>query len=394
MTRPTAPSAALHCLVCGDGELLPVQGFGELPRITSDCRPFRLGGELAVCRDCGAVQKLPTASWLAEIREIYAVYESYYQSGGDEQIVFDRASGKPRRRSDVLMERIAATNALPERGVALDVGCGNGVTLSSMCAALPAWSLNGFELGEGALARLQRIPRFDRLHTRSLAAIGRRFDLVTMVHSLEHFPDPHGALLEIRPLAGDGHLFVEVCNVEQNPFDVLVADHLMHFSPATLARLLAHAGFAVSMSAADWVPKEISVLARPVSGEVVLPGPERTGDVHRRISEYVQWLRDVAALGRRLADDARLLGIFGTSIAATWLAAQLQDRVAFFVDEDESRVGRQHLGKPIHRPADVPRGAVVYLALAPAIASLIAGRLGTSGLDLVLPPALSARAGQ
>ena len=71
-----------------------------------------------------------------------------------------------------------------------------------------------------------------------------------------------------------------------------------------------------------------------MSGEVVLPGPERTGDVHRRISEYVQWLRDVAALGRRLADDARLLGIFGTSIAATWLAAQLQDRVAFFVDED------------------------------------------------------------
>ena len=45
------------------------------------------------------------------------------------------------------------------------------------------------------------------------------FDLITLIHSLEHFPDP-GALL--RTLAGkltaNGLLLVQVCNTERNPY--------------------------------------------------------------------------------------------------------------------------------------------------------------------------------
>ena len=394
MTSAPSSTEASHCLVCGDGALLAVDGFSELPRITSDCRPFRPGGELHVCRDCGAVQKRPTAAWLAEIGEIYAEYASYYQSGGDEQIVFDRSTGRPRRRSDVLMERLVDARVLPASGAALDVGCGNGVTLSCMSSALPGWTLNGFEMGDGALARLQRIPRFDRLHTRTLAGIGRTFDLVTMVHSLEHFPDPHGTLRDVRALVGSGGLFIEVCNVEQNPFDVLVADHLTHFSPTSLARMLGRSGFAVAVTATDWVPKEISTLAHAGQPAHDLPPASAGAVVHERMSAYVAWLRGVADLGRQLAAGRRPLGIFGTSIAATWLAAQLPDAVAFFVDEDESRVGRTHLGRPIHRPADVPPGSLVYLALAPAIASLIASRLGALPLEFVMPPELMSQAGR
>lgn len=392
MTQASHSSDEGCCLVCGEGRLAAVAGFGNLLRITSDCRPFRAGGELYVCNACGAVQKRVTAQWLEDISRIYAAYESYYQSGGDEQIVFDTATGRPRRRSDVVMDRLLAVHVLPDRGVALDVGCGNGVTLSSMSAALPEWSLDGFEMGDGALNRLQRIPRFGRLHTKSLEGIGRRFDLVTMVHSLEHFPGPLETLRTVRELADGGRLFVEVCNVEENPFDVLVADHLMHFSPSTLATLVRRAGFKVSLAATDWVPKEISLLAVPghEAGEVTPPGIGE--QVHARVSGYVNWLSSVVLLGQRLASDARPFGLFGTSIAATWLAAQLGEAVAFFVDEDESRVGRQHLGRPICRPADVEVGFPVYLSLAPTIANQIATRLAPLGLDFVMPPALAGTA--
>ncbi|MCX7181041.1 MAG: class I SAM-dependent methyltransferase [Proteobacteria bacterium] len=379
------------CQICGKGRLREVCGFATLPRITSDCRAHAAGGSLQVCLACGGVQKLPDAQWLREIAGIYAGYEAYYQSGGDEQIVFDRQSGLPRRRSDVLLELLALPGRLPDMGAVLDVGCGNGATLTSMSRALPRWKLNGFEISDGALPRLSAIPGFDRLYTGSLDRIDRTFDLVTMVHSLEHFPAPFDALLALRRNVCRNSLFIEVCNIDENPFDILVADHLMHFSPATLARLLRRAGFAPVSSATDWVAKEISLLAN-IAGS---PEPSDlaavvdAASVHRRLTGYVQWLQRLRDAAMAAAHGDRPFGLFGTSIAATWLAPQLLGKVSFFVDEDSSRIGREHLGRPIVHPGATPQDARIFLALAPGVASAIADRLGALPCSWIMPPSLS-----
>jgi SAM-dependent methyltransferase len=390
--RPEA--AAPPCLACGARCLREVEGFAALPRITSDCRAHSAGGTLLVCLACGAVQKLPDSKWLREIGEIYAGYEAYYQAGGAEQVVFDRSTGRPRRRSDVIVEKLAAHAGLPSQGRALDVGCGNGATLTAMSAWLAGWTFSGHELGDGALSCLSRIPRFERLYTGSLQAVGQRFDLVTLIHALEHFPEPRVALSGLRDLVGDGRLFIQVCNVDDNPFDILVADHLLHFSPPVLQCLLDRTGFATLDVTTDWVPKEISLLARasPIEGERAVS--ERSASalhgesVLTRMVSYVGWLRTMVGRAEQLAHEDRPLGIFGTSIAATWLASQLIERVSFFVDEDESRVGRKHMGRPIFRPQQIPAGANVFVALAPAIAVVIAERLASLPCTLVAPPLL------
>lgn len=384
----------LTCLVCQEAALLKVEGFDLLPRITSDCRTFSPGGELYVCDGCSAVQKQPSPAWRREINEIYSSYASYYQSGGDEQIVFDRVSGQPRRRSDVILERLVAGETWSAGGSALDVGCGNGATLSSMSRVLAEWRLNGFEIGEESLARLNEIPRFDRLFSKSLDLINASFDLVTMIHSLEHFPSPATALANLLPIVGKGKLFIEVCNIDENPFDILIADHLMHFSPATLALLMRRMGYVPVTVATDWVPKEISMLAKagnlaehPDSRQHA--GQSPSGELtFSRVCQYVRWLRGMAESVRNCCRGQGPVGIFGTSIAATWLAVQLRDRITFFVDEDRSRVGKQHLGCPILDPASVPAGSTVYLALAPGIAGIIANRLAHLDFTVVLPPVM------
>lgn len=381
------------CLVCGGtGALREVKGFGALPRITSDCRPFPPGGYLTVCRACGAVQKRVDERWLREIQEIYSGYSAYYQAGGEEQIVFDRKSGQPRRRSVVLTEHLGAERSWPTNAEVLDVGCGNGATLAAMSEAFPAWKLDGFELGDGALPRLQKIDGFRLLHTGALSDIGQRFDLVSMVHAIEHFPDPIATLRALRPVVGRGCLFIEVCNVEENPFDILVADHLLHFSPHALARLLRRAGFSPARIATDWVAKEISLLAEAldsVRGEAsAVTPPAEPGDVVlARIERYVAWLVALVEQARVGVREASSLGIFGTSIAATWLAGQLGERLSFFVDEDPSRIGRSHLGRKVFAPEDVPNGSTVLVALAPAVAEAIVQRLSTPRATWMLPPA-------
>jgi len=376
------------CQICGEESLQEVVGFGALPRITSDCRPYPAGGNLYVCLACSGVQKRADPIWVREITDIYASYDSYYQSGGEEQIVFDQATGTPRRRSDVILAGLARSASLPDSGRALDVGCGNGATLTAMSAALTSWSFSGYELGDGALPRLERIPRFERLYTGSFDTIPKHFDLVTMIHALEHFPLPMSALEELMPIVGTGKLFIEVPNVDENPFDILIADHMMHFTPITLKRLLQRAGFISTEIATDWVAKEISLLAtggvaREKYNEVA---PIDANFTYRRLERYVDWLERFRDVALATAKDNQLFGLFGTSIAATWLAPQLLDKIAFFVDEDSNRIGREHLGRPVIHPTAVPKDAKVYLALAPRVASMIADRLGNLHCALILPP--------
>ena len=97
------------------------------------------------------------------------------------------------------------------------------------------------------------------------------------------------------------------------------------------------------------------------------------------------WLEQVVDRAAT-AKTARGFGIFGTSIAATWLQTQLGGAATFFVDEDPNRIGRRLLGQPILSPAQIPSGATVYVALPQPLASAVAARVARSDRTLIVPP--------
>jgi hypothetical protein len=67
----------------------------------------------------------------------------------------------------------------------------------------------------------------------------------------------------------------------------------------------------------------------------------------------------------------RPFGVFGTSIAGTWLYGGLEGDLDFWVEEDPSRIGRDYLGRPILAPDQAPPGSLVLIALAPALSSVL-----------------------
>jgi 2-polyprenyl-3-methyl-5-hydroxy-6-metoxy-1,4-benzoquinol methylase len=375
------------CQSCGSAELQPIGGFESLPRVTSDSKPFRPGGKLYVCGGCGMTQKAVDAQWLSEIGEIYRGYEMYHQSGSHDQPVFDPVSGTPRGRSEVLARRLVDLGVLPQAGKLLDVGAGSGAMLAAFSGAAPRWRLYGLDLDDRKEAALRTIPNFEALYTVAPAEVPGRFDLVTLIHSLEHFTAPLATLRALSSrLAPRGRLFVQVNNLERTAFDLAVADHLCHFTPRSLAAMLARAGFAVERVATDWVSKEISLLASPAPAAApeAADAPQAPAAVRREVA----WLQSMLEDARRRA-NGKAFGIFGTSVAATWLDKGLPGMVQFFVDEDPSRNGRSHFGRPILRPEGVPAGAVVYLAFVPEVAEAIRRRLSARGLDFAVPPAMA-----
>ncbi|WP_374649782.1 class I SAM-dependent methyltransferase [Dongia sp.] len=331
---------------------------------------------------CGTIQKPLTEPLLADMAAIYADYDVYYQGGGAEQLVLDGRDGRARRRSEVLVERLNAKGIFDRPGNALDVGCGNGVFLAAIADKTPAWRLDGLDLDDRHEASLNRIPGFGHLIAEDILTLAGCYDFISAVHALEHLPDPRAALAALRNcLAPDGVLFIQAPNIAENPFDILIADHVSHFTPATLSLLLGQAGFRVVSIETDWIGKELSVLAVPTEVATELPATPEAFD----IGKHIAWLRDVQEEALLLSQTRRI-GLFGTSIAATWLAGSIgADRVAFFVDEDPARQGRPHFGRRILAPSDVPVRSIVYFCLAPAMAGKIAARMAGFGFCCITP---------
>lgn len=375
------------CHVCGAAGLRSLAGYELLPRVSSDCRPIEAGGHVQICQSCGAVGKPASERFLSEIAAIYSAYDVYYQGGGVEQIVFDSRFDKPLRRSELLADRLQAAGLLPRTGRAIDLGCGNGAFLRALSATFSGWKLFGLELDDRSLDLMQDIPGFAELKVGDVASLQGEYEFISMIHALEHFLDPYDTLVALRQnLAPGGYIFIEIPNLAENPFDLLIADHVSHFTPHSLSRILVRAGYEVVQLNTDWVRKEMSVLARRAESSVgILPSVDDHGLAERQLD----WLAGTLASAVRAADSTPF-GLFGTSIAATWLSGTVGNRIDFFLDEDTSRQGRSFMGKPILSPSAAPKGATVFVGLAPVIASVIAERLAAYDIQVVIPPGAAA----
>lgn len=203
-----------------------------------------------------------------------------------------------------------------------------------------------------------------------------QFDAVSLVHVLEHIEAPLDLLRKVLgKLRPGGLLFIQLPYYVENPFELFVADHASHFDRHTVRFLLDQAGFRVDTISTNWVSKEISIVARR------LPPGRHPEDAlpPSALPAMLDWLRSVIEHARTIASTSRNFGIFGTSIAGTWLFAEIGPWVRYFVDEDSNRTGRPYLGLPVLHPSEVPEDGDVYVALAPVISKEVVRRLRSSG---------------
>ncbi len=377
---------ASQCRICGSADMVEIEEFPRLRRVTSDCRPWPAGGRLAACRSCGVLQKPQDPRWDEDCRAIYSDYLLYPQAGGAEQAVFDPASGVAAARSQRLLERILETRTLTPGGRILDVGCGNGGFLRAFHDRAPDWRLNGTELHDRYRKQIESIPRLEAFHQCLPDAVAGDFDWIVFMHVLEHVPHPTAVLDGLRAkFRPGGLLLVELPDHRQNPLDLAVADHSCHFSADTLRMVIERGGYVVESLVSNWIAREHTALARV--GTAKRGTPTNWNATMAGAKACVRWLVAMADHARSLAMSMPI-GVFGSSIAATWLTAEVGERVEFFVDEDPNRDGRTHCGRPILAPSRVPSDVPIYVALPPVQARTVEERLRGRGLRVESPPEL------
>jgi 2-polyprenyl-3-methyl-5-hydroxy-6-metoxy-1,4-benzoquinol methylase len=370
------------CIACQSPRLHRLDDRWLPVGVTSDCKPWPRCGEFYGCAVCGHVQKRQDAVWQADIARIYNDYQMYTLSDGNEQVIFSAGVSAPRTKR--LLELFTQKVHLSEHGDWLDIGCGNGSTLGTFAGLKPTWRLAGYDVHNRFESAVRAIPTVNGFYHGSLESIDRQFDVVSLVYVIEHIPQPLEALKQMeRLLKPDGILFLHTANLWDNPFDLAVVDHCSHFRADTMAGMTWRAGFDVIDSNDNWIAKEIGVIARRGKGK---PPPlgHSVAEIHAGANARMSWLGTIVAEARA----AGAIGIFGTAIAGTWLASMVPDCVRFFVDEDQQRSGKTHLGAPVFTPENAPAGVPIVVAFPPHVAASIKTRLAARHPHLALhtPP--------
>ncbi|MBF0487423.1 MAG: class I SAM-dependent methyltransferase [Nitrospirae bacterium] len=321
---------------------------------------------------------------MGDIKKIYSNYEPYSLSNGDEHLIFHESANIT--RSNALLKRLQTAITIPQEGRLIDIGCGNGSFLKAFGDACSKWDLFGFEQSN---LRAKGLPNVKEVYRGSMDTIEGTYDIVTMIHVLEHVFEPVNFLRGLHTLINPaGVLFIQTPFFKTNPFDLTIVDHCSHFQPDTLAYAVNAAGFSTTLQE-DWIAKEIGIVA----GE---GGGNRASAISAASTTSAEqsylWLRKVAGHARKLSGQGTF-GIFGTAIAGTWLASMAMPRVSFFADEDPHKQGKEHLGLPVFHPQSVPyKDAVVYLAFPAETSMAIYKRLSVSypRIKFCLPPPFNA----
>ncbi len=370
----------VYCQICSSNKLHKIEAYPSLERVTSDSQPRKNGGEIAVCEACGCVQKYADERWRLEVDEIYDNYSLYHQSLGSEQAIFDSVTGSYRSRSEILLSKLNSALSFSEVENVLDVGCGSGATLNVYSNFHSSWVLSGFELDASKYReKLNRIAGFTEIYDHNNSPPEGEFSFISSIHSLEHIVNPLNFLINLKRCFSDGaHLFIQVPDYDTNPFDLLIVDHCTHYTGPVLARLIEMAGYRVQLASAGWIKKELSLIAEINSSDEMTRGKKNISEelflsIVKKVENDVNWLKRLYSLALSKSKSYGI-AIFGTSIAGTWLAGALQDRVKYFVDEDPTRVGTEYRGLPVYHPTMLPDTTAVFIPLIPEIAHNIINR--------------------
>jgi len=376
------------CHVCQTENILSIEEFASLAQVTSDCRPWKRGGKLGICRSCGFVQKIADDAFIRDCEEIYRTYAVYYQADGQEQKVFEQSRGLSQFRSESILTQLLKQNTIPASGALLDIGCGNGNLLRFFSKLYPSWILSGLEFDEKNRAPIEKIENVRAFYSCDLVDISGQFDMISMIHCLEHIVDPGHFLRKVKgKMTSQGLLLIEVPTYTLNPFDLVIADHCTHLDMNNIKNLLEQYGFEIVLTSTHIVPKEMTILARKnVASKTMLSVSETAlEDSRQGLLSVIAWLKENIACASRIARHDEL-GIFGTSIAGAWLYNEIPDQIAFFVDEDQDRINKLFLGRPVYHPKNLPDKGAVYIPLPYVVASVIAERLKIYGDRFFIPP--------
>jgi SAM-dependent methyltransferase len=375
------------CRVCGSALGDPALDLAA-PALTTANATIDAPTRVYVCDVCAHVQS-------PEPPDLAAYYDTNYKISLDSEEhdqLYEMRDGAPVYRTDRQAEVVLQTADLRQGARVLDYGAAKAQTLQKILARRPDLSPHVFDVSDDYRPFWATWLTAESTASYSVPEPWRgRFDLVTSHYVLEHVADPVGALRGLAGLlAPGGRVFFSIPDWSQNTGDLLVADHINHFTAASIHRLAHEAGLKVDTLDAGALPSAFAVtcrLAETASDPVAKSEIEGSAALARATARALD--RACHQLDREFDTNAeRSTAVYGAGFYGAFLLTRMAGKISPICCLDNNRHlwGKTLFDVPIAAPDALPDDVdVVYVGLNPARAREIAASvpaLQRPGLDL------------
>ena len=353
------------CRICGVGLAGPAY-HADAPAMSSMSTLIAVATDVFVCLACGHAQS-------PDLPDVQAFYDTEYrislQSDDHDQLYEVRGGVAVFRTAH--QAHLMAELAVPAGACVLDFGAAKAATLRAFHAARPDIQPYVFDVSNDYRSFWSGwVPAAQQASYALPDHWAGRFNLITAHFVLEHVADPVGILGDLaRCLAPGGQLFFTVPDPVGNSGDLLVVDHLNHFTLPSLESALAAAGLQpVAISQTRFRGAHVVLACAVSSAPISDPAPV----VARILADLAGWQHALAAIDR-VARDGRS-AIYGAGFYGTLIASRLTRPPACFLDRNPHLQGQDHLGIPVLPPEACPADiALVFAGLNPRLARAVLG---------------------
>lgn len=342
--------------------------------------------EVFICPSCTHHQS-------PDLPELAAFYDSNYKislNSDEHDQLYEMRGSTPIYRTDRQAEIVLETIDVKKGAAVLDYGAAKANTLRKLTQRRTDILPHVFDVSTDYRDHWLRWMPSESTATYEVPASWRgKFDLITSHYVFEHIPDPPGTLKLLSTLlAPGGRIFWSVPDWTKNVGDLLVADHISHFTKQSIETLVRGAGLEVEKIDTESLASAFVVICKAAGGAGATPAPAEAKnamlDTVRRLSAACDQLdKDIAAhVGRRVA-------VFGAGFYGSFLLVRMSGKLApaCCVDNSPHLWGTTLFDVPVLAPKDLPADVeVVFVGLNPARAKAIAASvpaLQRAGLRLV-----------
>jgi SAM-dependent methyltransferase len=360
------------CRVCRN-ELGDSIYASSAPAITSLATTLDAPTKVYVCPECGHSQS-------DDLPSLDAFYDTDYKislASDDHDQVYEVRDGKSVFRTDRQAE--VAINLLGMHPAAK--------ILRKIIAQRPNASPHVFDVSEDYRPYWASWLPHDACATYQVPSNWRgRFDVVTAHYVIEHVSSPIAVLAELRGLlAPGGKLFFSVPDWTQNTGDLLVVDHVNHFSETSVRAAAWHAGLAVDLLASDQLPGAFVAICSPSKSPSAPPTEKVKDEVEDARAACSFWEAAVTALDNACESRRdRPSAIFGVGFYGSLVHSRVGKKlpISCFLDNNPHSWSLRHFGLPVRPPAEMPDDVrTVFVGLNPSKARAIVAQTPTLNRD-------------
>lgn len=330
-----------------------------------------------VCSHCGHIE---TSSLL----DLQKYYDSHYKIGAsnlEEDDLYsmngDQVLFRSEHMSVIFLEKISKYNIQK----VLDYGCGKSLASKKAMVANPELDFFLFDVSQDYIEFWDTFRPKEKIACfETPRSWQSSFDCITSFFSLEHVPSPKACLTHIHNLLKkDGFLYVIVPNMYSvNRADLLVVDHLQHYSHSSMRYSLSSCGFEL-LDVDDTSHQQASIyIAKAIpdiSPEIMTNSGEVAASVRQAQDIAHYWEKLAYRLNEfehdMIASGSHKIYIYGAGIVGTYLYSMLaeKDTVAGFIDSNTHKQRKTFCGLPVFSPQaiNVCQSDILLVGLNPGI---------------------------